>query len=88
MWATSPTLIVCILTKLFQFDLKFTKGNTAVNPAKLIFLQKKYAESYIEENGAKFEKMVNDVMLNATVSSHNGLEEYVYNLMIVPISSL
>lgn len=44
-----------------NFDLKFTKGNTIVQPTKLIYLQKKYAKKYVEEGGAIFESMVDRV---------------------------
>ncbi len=44
-----------------NFDLKFTKGNTIVQPTKLMYLQKKYAKKYIEEGGAVFESMVDRV---------------------------
>ena len=44
-----------------NFDLKFTKGNTMVQSAKLIYLQKKYAKKYIEESGSTFDSMVDQV---------------------------
>lgn len=44
-----------------QFDLKFTKGNTVVEPHKLMYLQKKYATRYATENGPQFESLVNRV---------------------------
>lgn len=44
-----------------NFDLKFTKGNTMVQPTKLIYLQKKYAKKYVEEGGAVFKSMVDRV---------------------------
>ena len=44
-----------------NFDLKFTKGNTMVQPAKLKYLQKKYAQKYIDEDCAKFESMIDRV---------------------------
>ena len=44
-----------------NFDLKFTKGNTIVQPAKLKYLQKKYAKKYVEEGGTIFESMVDRV---------------------------
>lgn len=43
------------------FDLKFTKGNTMVSFAKLQFLQKRYASTYITEGGEQFQSMVNEV---------------------------
>ena len=44
-----------------NFDLKFTKGNTMVQPAKLLYLQKKYAKKYTEEGGPAFDSMVDRV---------------------------
>ncbi|KAL8693116.1 MAG: hypothetical protein Q9218_002002 [Villophora microphyllina] len=44
------------LTK--AFDLKFTKGNTVVEPHKLTYLQKKYAHKYIDEGAQEFEIIV------------------------------
>lgn len=41
--------------------MKFTKGNTIVEPAKLFYLQKKYAKKYSEEHGEEFERMVERV---------------------------
>lgn len=45
-----------------QFDLKFTKGNSVIMPEKLTFLQKKYAQKYIKEEGERFESMVQQVL--------------------------
>ena len=41
-----------------QFDMKFTKGNTIVEPHKLAYLQRKYAAKFIEEGGQEFEAIV------------------------------
>ena len=46
---------------IFQFDLKFTKGNTVVMPEKLKFLQKKHAQKSIEERGPMFDSMVQEI---------------------------
>lgn len=48
-----------------QFDLNFTKGNTIVAPNKLMFLQKRYATEFAEENGIMFESMVEAVLAAA-----------------------
>ena len=53
-----------------NFDLKFTKGNTIVDPAKLTFLQKKYSKKYAEEGGAMFESMVDRVYTVAEQRLH------------------
>ncbi|KAI4101649.1 MAG: hypothetical protein L6R37_004835 [Teloschistes peruensis] len=44
------------------FNLKFTKGNTIVQPHKLIYLQKKYARKYIGEGGKEFEAIVDKIL--------------------------
>ncbi|KAL9599736.1 MAG: hypothetical protein Q9219_003619 [cf. Caloplaca sp. 3 TL-2023] len=44
-----------------SFDLKFTKGNTVVEPHKLMYLQKKYAAMYADENGPQFEALIDNV---------------------------
>ncbi|KAL8683754.1 MAG: hypothetical protein Q9186_000240 [Xanthomendoza sp. 1 TL-2023] len=44
-----------------SFDMKFTKGNTIVEPHKLMYLQKKYAAKYTDEGGPQFEAIVNRV---------------------------
>ena len=46
-----------VLTRI-QFDMKFTKGNTIVQPHKLMYLQKKYAAKYADEGGPQFEALV------------------------------
>ncbi|KAI4134379.1 MAG: hypothetical protein LQ347_001580 [Umbilicaria vellea] len=51
------------LQQLIQnFDLKFTKGNTIVNPLKLKWLQRKYAQKYAEEAGDMVESMVDQIL--------------------------
>ncbi|KAI4197267.1 MAG: hypothetical protein LQ350_006040 [Teloschistes chrysophthalmus] len=44
------------------FNLKFTKGNTIVQPHKLIYLQKKFARKYIDEGGAEFKNIVDKTL--------------------------
>ncbi|KAL8706885.1 MAG: hypothetical protein Q9201_000154 [Fulgogasparrea decipioides] len=44
-----------------SFDLKFTKGNTVVEPHKLMYLQKKFAAKYISEGGREFQTIVDRV---------------------------
>ncbi|KAL8739170.1 MAG: hypothetical protein Q9181_000199 [Wetmoreana brouardii] len=44
-----------------SFDLKFTKGNTVVEPHKLIYLQKKHAAKHISEGGREFQIIVDRV---------------------------
>lgn len=51
----------CSLLTNVQFDLKFTKGNTVVEPHKLVYLQKKYAAKYAEKNGSEFEVLVDRI---------------------------
>lgn len=41
--------------------MKFTTGNTIVAPEKLIYLQKKFAIKYVEENGKELGLMVERV---------------------------
>ncbi|KAL8837512.1 MAG: hypothetical protein Q9170_002505 [Blastenia crenularia] len=43
------------------FDLKFTKGNTVVEPHKLMYLQKKYAVRYTQQNDPQLETLVNTI---------------------------
>ena len=42
--------------------MKFTKGNTVASFGKLTYLQKLYAQKYIEEGGPKFENMVTGIL--------------------------
>ncbi|KAL9612519.1 MAG: hypothetical protein Q9167_002904 [Letrouitia subvulpina] len=44
-----------------EFDLKFTKGNTIVQPHKLIFLQRKYSEKIAAEGGPRFDSVVDQI---------------------------
>ncbi|KAL9043760.1 MAG: hypothetical protein Q9214_003064 [Letrouitia sp. 1 TL-2023] len=44
-----------------EFDLKFTKGNTIVQPHKLLFLQKKYSEKIAAEGGPRFDSVVDQI---------------------------
>lgn len=41
--------------------MKFTKGNTVVEPHKLMYLQKKYATRYANEGGPQFDALVDGV---------------------------
>lgn len=50
------------------FDLKFTKGNSVVMPEKLGFLQKKYAEKYVSEDGVMLKSMIQRVLAFAEKS--------------------
>ena len=45
-------------TKITQFTLKITKGNTVVSPEKLWFLQKAHAQRFATAGGPKFDEMV------------------------------
>lgn len=56
--------------------MKFTKGETIVEPGKLYYLQKKYARKYCEENGNQFESMVDRVMtiVKDSIKLHQGYE--------------
>ena len=47
---------------MIKFNLKFTKGNTIINPGKLQFFQKKYAEKYTTTRSTMFEFMVQKVL--------------------------
>ena len=49
-------------TDILQFDLKFTKGNSKVEPGKLMYLQKRYAQLYVEERGEEHKGMVEAVV--------------------------
>ncbi|KAL8821275.1 MAG: hypothetical protein Q9223_000648 [Gallowayella weberi] len=61
-WSHTHKSDVLTLSDLIaSFDLKFTKGNTIVQPHKLMYLQKKYAAKYAEEDGPQFEALVNGV---------------------------
>ncbi|KAL9103092.1 MAG: hypothetical protein Q9163_001832 [Psora crenata] len=46
---------------IHNFDLKFTKGNSKVDPGKLLYLQKRYAQIHVKERSATYEGMVNAV---------------------------
>ncbi|KAL9061260.1 MAG: hypothetical protein Q9206_000622 [Seirophora lacunosa] len=61
-WSHTRTSDVMSLSDLIEtFDLKFTKGNTVVEPHKLVYLQKKYAAKYAEKNGSEFEAVVDRI---------------------------
>lgn len=51
-----------------QFDLKFTKGNTIAAPNKLLHLQKRYAQKYVEEEGKEYLAMIDRIL--AVVEQH------------------
>ena len=62
-WSHSARSDVLNLEDLIEhFDLKFTKGNTIVQPTKLNFLQKQFAIKYISEGGAQLDLIVNQVL--------------------------
>jgi hypothetical protein len=50
------------MIKRNQFDLKFTKGNTIAAPNKLVHLQKRYAQRYVEEGRENYNSMVNKLL--------------------------
>ncbi|KAL8943797.1 MAG: hypothetical protein Q9211_000840 [Gyalolechia sp. 1 TL-2023] len=61
-WSHTKTSDVMSLSDLVEsFDLKFTRGNTVVEPHKLWYLQKKYATKYANENGPQFNALVKKV---------------------------
>ncbi|KAI4284838.1 MAG: hypothetical protein L6R38_001103 [Xanthoria sp. 2 TBL-2021] len=61
-WSHSHKSDVLSLPDLIaSFDMKFTKGNTIVEPHKLMYLQKKYAAKYADEGGPQFEALVDRV---------------------------
>ncbi|KAL9128940.1 MAG: hypothetical protein Q9217_002494 [Psora testacea] len=57
-----------------NFDLKFTKGNSRVGPAKLLYLQKRYAQLYVEERGEAYEGMVSAIRAVALQQIHANPE--------------
>ena len=62
-WSHSAKSDVLNLEELIeQFDLKFTKGDTVVQPTKLGFLQKQHATRYISEDGPHLESIVTQVL--------------------------
>ncbi|KAL9006769.1 MAG: hypothetical protein Q9188_000456 [Gyalolechia gomerana] len=61
-WSHTKTSDVMSLSDLVEsFDLKFTRGNTVVEPHKLMYLQRKYATNYANESGPQFEALVNRI---------------------------
>ncbi|KAL8999349.1 MAG: hypothetical protein Q9169_001775 [Polycauliona sp. 2 TL-2023] len=61
-WSHSHKSDVLSLSDLIaSFDLKFTKGNTIVEPHKLMYLQKKYAAMRADEGGPRFEALIDKV---------------------------
>ncbi|KAL8881488.1 MAG: hypothetical protein Q9198_001323 [Flavoplaca austrocitrina] len=61
-WSHSHKSDVLSLSDLIaSFDMKFTKGNTVVEPHKLVYLQKKYATRYATEGGPQFDALVDGV---------------------------
>lgn len=45
-----------------EFSLKFTKGNATVSFEKLWFLQQRHTQRYINEGGAEFDRIVDDLL--------------------------
>ena len=43
---------------VYQFDLKFTRGNTIASPNKLSHLQRRYAEKYVNERGKEYDLII------------------------------
>ncbi|KAL8832440.1 MAG: hypothetical protein Q9191_000260 [Dirinaria sp. TL-2023a] len=62
-WSHTSTSDFLPMEELINvFDLKFTKGNSVVMPEKLGFLQKKYAEKYVSEDGVMLKSMIQRVL--------------------------
>ena len=71
-WSHSARSDVLDLDSLIeQFDLKFTKGDTIVQPAKLDFLQKQYAMKYISTGGPNLDNIIGQVHEVAKTSLAN-----------------
>ena len=68
MYAEPWGVVSQVFTNICQFDLKFTKGNTIAAPNKLIHLQKRYAQKYVEEEGNEYLAMIDRVF--AVVEQH------------------
>ncbi|KAL8778561.1 MAG: hypothetical protein Q9213_007361 [Squamulea squamosa] len=61
-WSHSHKNDVLSLSDLIaSFNMKFTRGNTIVQPHKLFYLQKKYAAKYADDGGPQFEALVGQV---------------------------
>ncbi|KAL8656751.1 MAG: hypothetical protein Q9226_002565 [Calogaya cf. arnoldii] len=79
-WSHNHKSDVLSLSDLIaSFDMKFTKGNTIVEPHKLLYLQKKYATKYADEGGPEFEALVERVFEAIyhefeTASWHSGAQ--------------
>lgn len=74
-WSHSAQSDVLNLEDLIEhFDLKFTKGDTVVQPTKLGFLQKQHATKYISEGGPHFEIIVDQVLeiAKASLADHTS----------------
>ncbi|KAL9640827.1 MAG: hypothetical protein Q9164_000062 [Protoblastenia rupestris] len=62
-WSHRSTVDFLRVKDLIQcFDLKFTKGNSKVEPGKLMYLQKRYAQLYVEERGEEHKGLVEAVV--------------------------
>ncbi|KAL8768936.1 MAG: hypothetical protein Q9209_004991 [Squamulea sp. 1 TL-2023] len=61
-WSHSHKSDVLSLSDLISsFNMQFTRGNTIVQPHKLMYLQKKYAAKYSDDGGPQFEAFVDTV---------------------------
>ena len=77
-WSHSARSDVLDLDSLIeQFDLKFTKGDTIVQPAKLEFLQKQYATRYISTGGHNLDNIIGQVHEIARISLANQSSELI-----------
>ena len=65
---SSPSDVLELNDLIEQFDLRFTKGDTIVQPAKLNFLQKQYANKYLSTGGALYESVLNQLLDEARSS--------------------
>src|SRR2546429_1723029 len=63
------------LVLTFQFDLKFTKGNTVVTFEKLWFLQKQHAQIASEKRNKNFEDMIDRVQATVQVKLQQNAAE-------------
>ena len=58
MYVRLLTFSLWVRLTVYQFDLKFTKGNTIASPNKLSHLQRRYAEKYVSERGKEYDLMI------------------------------
>ncbi|KAL8952816.1 MAG: hypothetical protein Q9222_001288 [Ikaeria aurantiellina] len=84
-WAhTSKSDFLSLSDLIRSFNMRFTKGNTIVEPHKLLYLQKKYAASFADEGGELFEALVDklDNCIGREIEKPSWYPEHCYSSLV------